>query len=140
MLSSKELLENIEKCSKYDYNHLTEFISTLSHRIKALGEKEFISKYSTKDYINDYENLGKAHLCYFIALIEYLCHKINIEVPQDVKDRGNEQLDFILFHKGDILEYEVIKDINILIDAYNNGIEEFLSKNIIITDDAFDVI
>lgn len=108
------------------------FKSTICHRLKALGDIDFIIDIVEKDSIRTYYNQKwYPESFYLLAMIDYLCRENNLSLCSDYDDLRKCRLPSPLYPAGVIAFSTVLNDKEYLSESVQTAIPEFRRFNII---------
>ena len=106
--------------------------SEICHRLKRLGDIEFIIRVLESNDIRKYYNWGWYQECfYLLALVDYVSRLNNVDRCKDYNDIRKCKLQEPIYPKGIRLLAMTIKDKDIYKEARESAIPEFLRFNII---------
>ncbi len=106
--------------------------SNICHRVKSLGDKEFIIEILENDPIRKYYKKKWYPECfYLLAMLDYISRENDIPLCTDYDDLRQCKLKEPLYPSGVLISDNVLKDKKIKEKAYNEAIPEFKHFNII---------
>ena len=108
------------------------FKSNVCHRLKELGDIEFLIETIESDDIRTYYRREWYPECmYLLAMADYLSRENNVPACSEYDDLRAMKLPELLYPSGILLEAELLPDDNIKERAMKNAIPEFLRFNIV---------
>lgn len=108
------------------------FKSSICQRVKVLGDLNFIVDTLEHGLVKGYFNIGwEAESFYLIGMIDYLCRENNLPRIEAFDDLRQYKLTNTVLPLGVITEYRVTGDKNIIREAVENAIPEFMAFNIV---------
>ena len=108
------------------------FKSNVCHKVKLIGEIEFINEMKTSTEIHEYkEKQWYVEMLYLLAMTDYLCRKNNIKRIKIYEELRSYRMPEIVYPKGLLMLAKFSNNENILLDAFDKGITEFKNFNII---------
>lgn len=114
----------------FDFAPLAFWSSELSHRLKTYGPSEFVRLYTGDfDAFRDEEPLEV--FLYYCGLIEWVCHKHGVELPQKIANCKDMKFPFTLYDEGSIIAAEV-EEYTFIAESYAEALPEFKSHNLIV--------
>lgn len=109
-----------------------EFKSELCHRLKMLGQINFIKNILLNDSISNYYNKGwYAEALYSLACLDYISKLNNIPLAKEYNAYRNKKLKKTIFPRDTILISKLTKNENEKNNIIKRAIPEFLKYNII---------
>ncbi len=127
-ISMEQLIESY----LYDRVDFELFKSNVCHRLKALGDIDFIIELLSKNKILEYYNKKYFPECfYLLAMLDYLSRENDIPLCTDYEYIRNAKLKDYLFPKSVLVMSHVMNDDDIKKKAISEAIPEFLRFNII---------
>lgn len=127
----KEEFESLHlDCYKeFEYEHFTEFISSMEHYVQSYGHKNFIYEYVTEERL---ANWLYHETLFVVGYIEYLCNKHGLKEPESIQEYKDKKLDRLLFHRG-VLTSTNKGLFSGVLREYKNAIPELLWHNIVLS-------
>lgn len=108
------------------------FKSNVCHRLKDVGDIDFIVDELQKDQVNEFwRKKWYAEAFYLLAMIDYLCRLNDIPMCTRYDDIRKRSLDKPLYPRDVLLASKLSNDINIRERSKREAIPEFLQFNII---------
>ena len=108
------------------------FKSTICHRVKELGDIEFVINTLQSDDIRKYYNGGwYPESLYLLAMLDYLCRENSIPICEDYDDIRKVRLEKVVYPAGISLLATTTRDNGVFEKAEKNSIPEFRRFNII---------
>ena len=109
------------------------FKSSVCHRLKELGDIDFLINVLENDEIRYYYNLCRLPEClYLLALIDYLCRIHSIDLCSDYDNLRTLKLPEIIYPESLLIRAGFSKDKDLILSqAYADAIPEFASFNIV---------
>ncbi len=104
----------------------------MCHRVKALGDIEFVIEVLEKDKIREYYKKRWYPEClYLLAMLDYLSRVNNIEICTKYDDLRQCKLKEIIYPSSILAADVILKDRGIKEQAYQDAIPEFKRFNIV---------
>lgn len=117
----------------FDFAPLAFWSSELSHRLKTYGPVEFVRLYTEDfDAFRDEEPLEV--FLYYCGLIEWVCNKYGVELPQKIADCKDMKFPFTLYSPGSIVDAEY-EDYEALCKHRDFPVREFLEHNLLVCEE-----
>lgn len=108
------------------------FKSEVCHRVRSLGDVEFLIQQLKSNSIREYYKRKWYPEClYLLAMIDYLCRINGIPLDEEYDDLRKMKLSHTIYPTGILLEANVLNDEHIKEQAIKNAIPEFLAFNIV---------
>ena len=108
------------------------FKSNVCHKLKTLGDIEFIQNILKNKEIENYFVQKKyAESLYLLAMVDYLCRVNNVDVPKKFSALRRIRLKKPIFPKSILFLYAFSDDKQMVQDAIHQAIPEFKRFNII---------
>lgn len=108
------------------------FRSNVCHRVKDMGELDFVVDILQSEIIFHYWNENKQfQALYLLAMIDYLCRKNDISRCENYNELRSFRFKEPIYPKDVLLSSKLIPDKDIKEDARNNSIPEFIRFNIV---------
>lgn len=112
-----------------------EFRSEICHKLKSLGDIDFIKFVITNNLINNYYNKGWfEETLYALALLDYISQNNNIPLVKEYSFLRNKKLKHRIFPRDINLLSKLDTNINAKKNAIKKAIPIFLKYNIVETD------
>ncbi len=125
----EDLIESSMRCD-FDL-----FKSNVCHKLKFLGDIDFIISILENNEINEYYHKKWYPEClYLLAMVDYLSRINNIPLCNDFDHIRQQKLDEPLYPKGIIIKAKLSNNESIMIKAFNESILEFKNFNIVESD------
>lgn len=108
------------------------FKSNVCHRVKDIGDIEFIIENLERDYIREYYDMKwYAESLYLLAMVDYLSRENEVPLCNRYDDIRNCKLKEVKFPTGILLSADILKDDEIIFQSIEEGLPEFKRFNII---------
>lgn len=108
------------------------FKSNVCHRVKNLGEIQFMIKLLKSDLITVYfQKQWYPESLYLLGMLDYLSRKNDIPICTNYNRLRCCKLEKILYPQGILLMSLIMKKPEILTESYENAIPEFRRFNIV---------
>lgn len=108
------------------------FKSNVCHRVKELGDLDFIIETLESNIIRKYFDIEwYPESLYLLAMLDYISRMNDIPICTNYNDIRAGKLAEILYPSGIEIMYEVTKDEKYLIESFENAIPEFKRFNIV---------
>ncbi|MCD7840466.1 MAG: hypothetical protein LUG46_07590, partial [Erysipelotrichaceae bacterium] len=111
------------------------FKSNVCHKLKCLGDINFIISILENNEINEYYQKKWYPEClYLLAMVDYLSRIHDIPLCNEFDHIRQQKLDKPLYPKGIIIKAKLYDDDSIMVKAFNESILEFRNFNIVESD------
>lgn len=128
----KVTMENLLEPYIMERDDFEIYKSNVCHRVKALGDIEFVIEVLEKDKIREYYKKRWYPEClYLLAMLDYLSRVNNIEICTEYDDLRQCKLKETIYPSSILAADAILKDRKIKEQAYNDAIPEFKRFNII---------
>ena len=108
------------------------FKSNVCHRVKELGDLDFIIETLESNIIRKYFDIEwYPESLYLLAMLDYISRMNDIPICTNYDDIRSCKLPKILYPAGILIMYELTKDKNYKLDSFENAIPEFKRFNIV---------
>lgn len=108
------------------------FKSNVCHRVKDLGDLDFIIHTLEKDEIRTfYRKQWYREAFYLLGMVDYLSNENNIPECASYEDIRSHKLSEVVYPSGISIQAAVLKDEKIKERAHNSAIPEFMRFNIV---------
>ena len=128
-VSMEELVEDSLEEKRPSFEN---FKGTICHRVKAMGEIDFLIAVLEDDMIGYFFRKEWYRECfYLLAMTDYLSKKNNVPLCDEYNEIRKLKLENIIYPEGILLLYNLNIDKSILKKAREESIPEFMKYNIV---------
>lgn len=108
------------------------FKSNVCHRLKELGDINFLIETLEKDTIREYYNRKwYPESFYLLAMLDYISRENGVPICSEYDDMRKQRLQELVYPVGVLITAKVMKDEQIKEEAVKHAIPEFLRYNIV---------
>lgn len=117
-----------------DFEDYTTYTSELCHKLKLMGDRNFVDHILSFVDIDELLDLGrKKHALYTVAMVDYISKENNIPLNQSLEVYRNMKMKELSFPKGVETYVSIVGNDDIKKQVLLNAIDEFLAYNIVET-------